>query len=137
MSLNIFDRSIDLAHRYLDVLSLRQSVIADNVANVDTPNFKRSKVTFESEFERAISNEGASNLSLIRGNGKHLDGFKELGYLDVKPLRMLDYLSTLNNNGNNVDIDSEMKNLAQNQMMYSLFTNIQAHHFKSVNIVIK
>ncbi|BDU63025.1 flagellar basal body rod protein FlgB [Candidatus Borrelia fainii] len=135
--MNIFDRSIDLAHRYLDVLSLRQSVIADNVANVDTPNFKRSNVTFESELERAIFNEGTNNLSLIRGNSKHLNGFKELGYLDVKPRRMLDYLSTLNNNGNNVDIDSEMKNLSQNQMMYGLFTNIQAHHFKSVNIVIK
>ncbi len=129
--------SVDLAHRYLDVLSLRQSVIADNIANVDTPNFKRSKVTFEAELERAILNERASNLSLIRGNDKHLNGFKELGYLDVKPSRMLDYLSILKNDGNNVDIDSEMKNLIQNQMIYSLFTNIQAHHFKSVNIVIK
>ncbi|AAX16811.1 flagellar basal body rod protein FlgB [Borrelia hermsii] len=135
--MNIFEMSVDLAHRYLDVLSLRQSVIADNIANVDTPNFKRSKVTFEAELERAILNERASNLSLIRGNDKHLNGFKELGYLDVKPSRMLDYLSILKNDGNNVDIDSEMKNLIQNQMIYSLFTNIQAHHFKSVNIVIK
>nr|P70910.1 RecName: Full=Flagellar basal body rod protein FlgB [Borrelia hermsii]AAB51473.1 flagellar rod protein FlgB [Borrelia hermsii] len=135
--MNIFEMSVDLAHRYLDVLSLRQSVIADNIANVDTPNFKRSKVTFEAELERAILNERASNLSLIRGNDKNLNGFKELGYLDVKPSRMLDYLSILKNDGNNVDIDSEMKNLIQNQMIYSLFTNIQAHHFKSVNIVIK
>ncbi|UPA16165.1 flagellar basal body rod protein FlgB [Borrelia coriaceae] len=135
--MNIFERSIDLAHRYLDVLSLRQSVIADNIANVDTPNFKRSNVTFEAELERAIVNESTSNLSLIKGNIKHLDGLKELGYLDVKPRKMLDYLSTFNNNGNNVDIDSEMKNLVQNQMMYNLFTNVQAHHFKSVNIVIK
>ncbi|AHH08259.1 flagellar basal body rod protein FlgB [Borrelia anserina] len=135
--MNNFERSIDLTHRYLDVLSLRQSVMADNIANVDTPNFKRSKVTFEAEFEQAILSERASNLALVKGNDKHLDGFKELEYLDVKPRRMLDYLSTFNNNGNNVDIDSEMKNLFQNQMMYNLFTNIQAHHFKSVNIVIK
>ncbi|ACH94548.1 flagellar basal body rod protein FlgB [Borrelia recurrentis] len=135
--MDIFQRSVDLTHRYLDVLGLRQSVVADNIANVDTPNFKRSKVTFEAELERAILNEKTNNLSLIRGNNKHLDGFKELGYLDVKPQRMLDHLSTLNNNGNNVDIDSEMKSLVQNQMMYRLFTNIQAHHFKSVNIVIK
>ncbi|WP_024653970.1 flagellar basal body rod protein FlgB [Borrelia persica] len=135
--MDIFQRSVDLAHRYLDVLGLRQSVIADNIANVDTPNFKRSKVTFEAELERAILNEKTNHLSLKRGNDKHLDGLKELGYLDVKPQRMLDYFSTLNNNGNNVDIDSEMKSLVQNQMMYGLFTNIQAHYFKSVNIVIK
>ncbi|WP_024655505.1 flagellar basal body rod protein FlgB [Borrelia hispanica] len=135
--MDIFQRSVDLTHRYLDVLGLRQSVVADNIANVDTPNFKRSNITFEAELERAILHEKTNNLSLIRGNDKHLDGFKELGYLDVKPQRMLDYLSTFNNNGNNVDIDSEMKSLVQNQMMYGLFTNIQAHHFKSVNIVIK
>ncbi|AGT27291.1 flagellar basal body rod protein FlgB [Borrelia miyamotoi] len=132
-----FEKSVDLVHRYLDVLSLRQSVIADNIANVDTPNFKRSKVSFEAELERAILNEKSSNLSLVKSNNKHLDGFKELNYLDVKPRRILDYLSTLSNNGNNIDIDSEMKSLFQNQMIYGLFTNIQAHHFKSVNIVIK
>ncbi|ASQ29097.1 flagellar basal body rod protein FlgB [Borrelia miyamotoi] len=132
-----FEKSVDLVHRYLDVLSLRQSVIADNIANVDTPNFKRSKVSFEAELERAILNEKSSNLSLVKSNDKHLDGFKELNYLDVKPRRMLDYLSTLSNNGNNIDIESEMKSLFQNQMIYGLFTNIQSHHFKSVNIVIK
>ena len=132
-----FEKSIDLAHRYLDVLSLRQSVIADNIANVDTPNFKRSRISFEAELERAMLNERTSNLSLIKNNDKHFDGFKELSYLDVKPRKMLDYLSTINNNGNNIDIDSEIKSLVQNQMIYSLFTNIQAHNFKSVNIVIK
>ncbi|AYE36180.1 flagellar basal body rod protein FlgB [Borrelia turcica IST7] len=132
-----FERSIDLTHRYLDVLGLRQSVISDNVANVDTPNFKRSKVTFEAELKRAILNKNVSSLSLEKGNEKHLDSVKELGYLDVKPHRMLDYLSSFNNNGNNVNIDSEIKDLIQNQMMYNLFTNIQTHYFKSVNIVIK
>ncbi|BCR21732.1 flagellar basal body rod protein FlgB [Borrelia sp. HM] len=135
--MNSFEKSVDLVHRYLDVLSLRQSVIADNIANVDTPSFKRSRVSFEAELEKAILNEKASNLSLIKNNDKHFDGFKELNYLDIKPLKMLDHLSTINNNGNNIDIDSEMKNLVQNQMIYGLFTNIQAHNFKSVNIVIK
>ncbi|AWG42684.1 flagellar basal body rod protein FlgB [Candidatus Borreliella tachyglossi] len=135
--MNGFERSIDLAHRYLDVLTLRQNVISDNIANVDTPNFKRSKVTFEAELERAILNERVGDLSLLKGNEKHLNGLKEVGYLDIKPYKMLDYLSTQNNNGNNVNIDSEIKSLVQNQMMYNLFANIQAHYFKSVNIVIK
>ncbi|UER67483.1 flagellar basal body rod protein FlgB [Borrelia sp. BU AG58] len=132
-----FERSVDLAHRYLDVLGLRQDVISDNIANVDTPNFKRSGVTFESELKQAILGENAPVLSLLKGSEKHLDGVKELGYLDIKPHRMLDYASTFNNNGNNVDIDSEIKSLVQNQMMYGLFANIQTHYFKSVNIVIK
>ena len=132
-----FERSVDLTHRYLDVLSLRQDVVSDNIANVDTPNFKRSGVTFEAELKRALVDESVLSLSLAKSNEKHLEGAKELGYLDIKPHRMLDYASTFNNNGNNVNIDSEIKSLVQNQMMYNLFTNIQAHYFKSVNIVIK
>ncbi|QMU99090.1 flagellar basal body rod protein FlgB [Borrelia sp. A-FGy1] len=132
-----FENSIDLTHRYLDVLSLRQAVISDNIANIDTPNFKRSKVTFEAELKRAFLNEKANRLPLLKVDERHLDDVRELGYLDIKPRRVLDYLSSFNNNGNNVNIDSEIKNLIQNQMMYNLFTNIQAHYFKSVNIVIK
>lgn len=52
--MNDFERSVDFSHRYLDVLSLRQSVISDNIANIDTPNFKRSKISFESELEKAF-----------------------------------------------------------------------------------
>ncbi|WKC57864.1 flagellar basal body rod protein FlgB [Borrelia sp. P9F1] len=132
-----FEKSIDLTHKYLDVLSLRQAVVSDNIANVDTPNFKRSGITFEAELRQALLDESAPVLSLTKSSEKHLDGARELGYLDVKPHRMLDYVSTFNNNGNNVNIDSEIKSLVQNQMMYNLFTNIQTHYFKSVNIVIK
>lgn len=135
--MNDFERSIDFSHRYLDVLSLRQGVISDNIANADTPNFKRSRISFESELEKAFSNKGKNDLSPIKSSDKHLSGLKNPKYSDVKPHRVLDHLSTMNNNGNNVDIDSEIKALVQNQMMYHLMTNIQAHYFKSVNIVLK
>ncbi|AJA90122.1 flagellar basal body rod protein FlgB [Borreliella chilensis] len=135
--MNDFERSVDFSHRYLDVLSLRQGVISDNIANVDTPNFKRSKISFESELEKAVSNKCRNDLDLIKSSDKHLSGIKNPEYSDVKPQRVLDHLSAVNNNGNNVDIDSEIKALVQNQMMYHLMTNIQAHYFKSINIVLK
>ncbi|EEF84801.1 flagellar basal body rod protein FlgB [Borreliella spielmanii] len=135
--MNDFERSVDFSHRYLDVLSLRQSVVSDNIANVDTPNFKRSKISFEAELEKALLNKDKNNLNLIKSSDKHLSRLKSPEYSDVKPHRVLDHFSTMNNNGNNVDIDSEIKVLVQNQMMYHLMTNVQAHYFKSINIVLK
>ncbi|WKC75118.1 flagellar basal body rod protein FlgB [Borreliella yangtzensis] len=135
--MNDFERSIDFSHRYLDVLSLRQSVISDNIANVNTPNFKRSKISFESELEKAFLNKNKNDLKLIKSSDKHLSGLKDLEYLDIKPHRLLDHFSVMNNNGNNIDIDSEIKSLVQNQMMYHLMTNVQSHYFKSINIVLK
>ena len=51
---NNFGRTVDLLHRTMDVSLLRRSVIADNIANADTPNFKRSVINFESQLKRAL-----------------------------------------------------------------------------------
>ena len=47
--MNSFTRSIDLLQREMDVTSLRYQVTANNLANSEVPNFKRSTVNFESE----------------------------------------------------------------------------------------
>ena len=50
-----------ILEKSLDVESLRKKVIADNVANVDVPHFKRSEVNFESELKRALDNNKYTN----------------------------------------------------------------------------
>ena len=57
--MNSFSRSVDLLHRAMDVSTLRYQVSANNLANSEVPNFKRSVVNFESELKRAI--ESAEN----------------------------------------------------------------------------
>ena len=52
--MNSFTRSIDLLQREMDVTSLRYQVTANNLANAEVPNFKRSTVNFESELKRAF-----------------------------------------------------------------------------------
>ncbi|MDR0690236.1 MAG: flagellar basal body protein, partial [Spirochaetaceae bacterium] len=46
---NNFSKTVDMIHRAMDVNLLRRSVIANNLANAEVPNFKRSDVNFESE----------------------------------------------------------------------------------------
>ena len=58
--MNSFSRSVDLLQREMDVTSLRYQVSANNLANSEVPNFKRSVVNFESELKRAFESEAAA-----------------------------------------------------------------------------
>lgn len=103
---------------------LRQQVISDNVANVDTPNFKRSEVLFEDLLTEAIgTNQGS--ISGFRTNAKHIP----IGQSSEVPAPIVatDETSSINNNGNNVDIDREMSLLAKNQLVYNLYIQ-QVNH---------
>ncbi|MBL0388905.1 flagellar basal body rod protein FlgB [Tumebacillus sp. ITR2] len=112
-------RSITLLERTLDSSSLRQKVLSNNIANIDTPNFKRSDVSFQDALSNAISEgdtlEGrTTDARHIKINSKSLD--------DVKPTVFQENSTSLRTDGNNVDIDAEMTNLAENQILYNAMT---------------
>ena len=52
-----FGKTVDLLHRAMDVATLRRQVIANNIANSEVPNFKRSTVNFESSLKKALESE--------------------------------------------------------------------------------
>ena len=54
---NGFGRNLDIMHRLMDTAVLRHNVIANNMANSETPNFKRSEVNFEKELKRRLDLE--------------------------------------------------------------------------------
>ena len=62
--MNSFSRSIDLLQREMNVANLRYQVSANNLANSEVPNFKRSTVNFESELKRAFESEEAAKKHL-------------------------------------------------------------------------
>ncbi|MCL2443379.1 MAG: flagellar basal body rod protein FlgB, partial [Treponema sp.] len=106
--MNTFARTIDFLHRAMDVSTVRRQVIANNLANADVPNFKRSVVNFESELKRALETEKRRPaLEMSVTHPGHFPNFKERDYRDVQIRRVLDYTSTYNNNGNNVDPEQE------------------------------
>lgn len=135
---NDFTKTVDLLHRAMDASTLRRDVIANNIANADVPNFKRTVVNFESELKRALDSEKerpALELSLT--DPKHIPNWRERDYRDVQPRRVLDYLTTSKNNGNNVDAEEEMNLALQNQMMYTLLAQATTFEFGQVNLVLR
>jgi flagellar basal-body rod protein FlgB len=119
--MNSFSKTIDILHRAMSASEVRREVISNNMANATSYGFKRSTVNFESELKRALDTEKQKPaLELKQTHPKHFSNYKERDYRDVQVRRVLDYTSTYNNNGNNVDPEQETALSLRNQMSYSL-----------------
>jgi flagellar basal-body rod protein FlgB len=92
------DLALGALHGALRGLSARQRVMADNVANVETPKFLASKVDFEDSLRKAVA------------------GGDPLG-LDISSRHSL---APTNPNGNNVSLDDEMLGLVDTELRYQL-----------------
>ncbi len=121
---NAFDY-INVLEKAADASWTRNEVIANNIANVDTPGYKRQDVNFEDELERALGNSSY----------KSMDGkVSDLRNKHLKARVVDDYSGfSYRTDENNVDIDTENVMLAANQIKYqglmagikSEFTNLQ------------
>ena len=136
--MNTFAKTVDLLHRAMDANTVRRSVISQNMANADVPNYKRSNVNFESELKRALDSENQRPAMEIKASHpKHFPNWKERDYRDVQIRRVLDYTSTYNNNGNNVDPEQENMLALENQMTYMLLATAVDFEFSQVNQVLR
>lgn len=122
------DLSYDLIKKGLDVSSLRQRAISSNLANINTPNYKVNKVEFEGLLAKA--KEG---ISLKKTHENHF-GISKIE--DIQPIEKKRNTTTLNDNGNNVDIDLEMTELAANEIYYSALTRQLNSKLSNLNYVI-
>ena len=139
MSLSSFTKTIDLLHRALDVSTLRYSVSSNNLANAEVPNFKRTDVNFESQLKRALDSEktSADAFKMQTTDARHIKSDSVIDYRSVEPRRVVDYLSTVKANGNNVDAEEEGMIILKTQMQYQLMTQLVAFEFAQVKSVLK
>ena len=137
--MNSFTRSIDLLQREMDVTSLRYQVTANNLANSEVPNFKRSVVNFESELKNALDSEeiAKNSFKLTTTDPRHIQINTPYDYREVEPRRVVDYTTQAKANGNNVDAETEANNILQIQMQYRLLTQLTAFEFDQVNTAMK
>jgi len=112
--------------------SMRHQVLANNIANVDTPNFKRSDVVFEELLAQAM---GTSGMKAVSGKGtdpRHVPVGTSSSI--PAPLIATENSTVINNSRNNVDIDKEMALVAENQLRYNLFIQQVSHEVKMLRI---
>lgn len=129
-----------LLEKGMDVAVKRRNVIADNIANADTPHFKRSHVSFESQLKRALDSEKyvqAENVPAKTTHERHIPFFRALDYRSVNSRTHIDYLSTMRNDGNNVDPETEVNEAVKTQLLYSAMATHINGNFRMLNIVLR
>ncbi len=97
---------------FLGVTNRRQTVIASNMANVDTPGYRTQDVNFDQEMKRALTSSNIATSDTAAANQTHsVSGLLE------RP------------DGNNVDIDRESLLLSETQLQYQLGTQLLKQRF--------
>lgn len=121
----LFGKTINLLSGMLGFRAERHKVIASNIANIDTPDYSPAELTFKNDLEKAMQ---SGKLELLRTDKKHLPStFDNIGKMDYQVV----------NSGEKVDIDTEMGNLAENQLMYNLTVELLSRKFKGIDNVLK
>lgn len=123
--------ALRIMEKGLDASSLRQRVLANNVANVDTPGFKRSDVNFQAALSSALGQSEV--LPLKETLPGHLTGVANSPATEVKQ----DTSTSLRNDGNNVDIDKEMADVAKNSIYYDSVTQAISSQLGILRMVIQ
>ncbi len=128
---NVFNY-INILDKAADASWLRNEAIANNIANVDTPGYKRQDITFEKELERALANPGYNTMDdkVAHLNEKNSRRLEARTYTDYEG-----YSYRLD--GNNVDIDTENTMLASNQIKYNGLIASINQEFTNLKMVMK
>ena len=108
---------VSVLQNAMGAATLRQKVISNNIANVNTPNFKKSEVMFEDLLSQELDDSNAGKLKMARTNEKHLPLKK--GLKNVQPVVDQINETSMRTDKNNVDIEIEMANLAKNSIYYN------------------
>jgi flagellar basal-body rod protein FlgB len=125
--------NIPLMTRAMDAAMLRNRTIANNIANVTTPGYRRVEVSFEEELRNALDR---TRLQGTKSDEKHLSiGRKNLSEVQAEAYHPYD--PTQPSGVNNVDIDMEMAKLAETQLMYNYAVKFGQGAFKKLNAAIQ
>ncbi|MDE7327568.1 MAG: flagellar basal body rod protein FlgB [Lachnospiraceae bacterium] len=120
---------INVLNKAADACWVRNAVLDNNLANVSTPGFKRSDIMFEDYLKKELSNAG-TEVSMDRAvAGVNLSNLKATTYVDQKEL-------SYRLDGNNVDVDVENANLAQNTIRYYTLLDSITQEFSRIRMVL-
>ncbi len=122
MGLNI-SRSHELMKEAMDYRAARQDMIASNIANADTPNYRPRDVRFEEALARKSSElyaDSSQTLQMTKTSGAHLSAPDATSSAQATTFFRDGHMAR--NDGNSVDLDVESSEMAKNSMMFNALT---------------
>ena len=122
---------VNLLKSAADASWTREEVLTNNIANVDTPNYKRQDVEFSSFLANALQRSGKSASSLTqRVNNVNYNDLSIRTYTDNSTL-------SYRTDGNNVDLSTENVELASEQINYNALIDSMNNEFSRFKTVLK
>ncbi len=137
-SMRLFDGTkIPVLHRALDAYTLRQKVIAGNIANITTPGYKAQSVKFEDELSGALQAGGIPGMCT---DPRHMPIGGQAApaatpVVQTEPSGEL--TDPLASGVNNVDLDQEMAELAKTQLRFKFAARLIGDTFRGIQKSIK
>ena len=113
---NLF-KPVDMLQKGLSAGWTRNAVIRNNIANVETPNFKASYVEFENVLAKSLRDN--RRVTGTTTHPSHIQINAGLNLDEVRPMIRQNRELSMRADGNNVDIESENVRLAQNSIFYN------------------
>lgn len=127
---NVFDYT-NILDKAADASWMRENVITNNIANIDTPGYKRQDVDFESVLQKALGKTKYSSLDKkVRELNQDLGKLTTTSYTDAA-----NYSYRLDRN--NVDENTENAELASESLRYQLLTTAITNNFSRMQTVLK
>lgn len=153
----ISTRTIDVTKLAMDGLMMRQKAITANTANAMTPDYQRKEVSFESQLQEIVEKDdlkkmikeqnsieyNPTSLDMFMGSEKHQLTPQEKRYLQAdiygsyNPQITDDTVSGSDETGNNVDLESEVMDMAKVGLKYNTLTVLEQKAFKNISSAIK
>ena len=129
--LNKAFKNINIYQKALTASWLRNEALSNNIANVNTPGYKRKDVNFESVLKEQLNN---SSIKLIRTHPKHLPASNT--FEDIEPKIINEFNTSFRKDKNNVNIDTEMAELAKNTIKFNALVQELNNHLHRIKMSI-
>ncbi len=132
--MTIFDHTMQLVQRTLDLRQARQRVIASNIANEETPGYRATDLNFQDSLQAAHRGRGLVTLAVTQGRhiGPRGNSVQQaMGTLGPVPAGDLPL------DANSVNIELEMAKMSDNAMQYNAAAELLAKKFRGLLYAIR
>jgi len=118
----LFDSSVQVLEKSLDLHSMRHAITADNIANAETPGFKARRIDFEQDLQNAVQSEA--------------EGLEGASIEGIRPKIYQEFDSEMGQDLNTVDMDKEMALMSKNDIQYSAATQMISRKFSMLKYAV-
>lgn len=131
--MNKIDKAFAFQEKALAVRSYRQELIASNIANADTPQYKAVDVNFADAMKKALSGI-RDGLDMKKTSVRHLDGHAAGGLYGIKPLYRTSVQPSID--GNTVDNNLEQAQFTDNSLNYMSTLTFVNGNIQGINMAL-